>query len=190
MILSLSGYKGSGKNTVADYISQHYGFANQISFASTVKDILSTLFGWNRVKLDGLAQEDRNWRNQIDYYWSRKIGYDFTPNIAMKEFGTDVMRKWIPDIWVSIVEKKLLQLQNSPIIVTDTRFENEYEMLRNNGAIIVGIIKKTDKVFTHESDTTWLNFKLDYTLNNEKTFSELYTECDMMMTSFGIPKIA
>lgn len=190
MILSLSGYKGSGKNTVADYISQHYGFEDQISFASTVKDILSTLFGWDRTKLDGLTEEDRNWRNQLDHYWTHKIGYDFTPNIAMKEFGTDVMRKWIPDIWVSIVEKKLLQLQNSPIIVTDTRFENEYEMLRNNGAIIVGIIKKTDKVFTHESDKTWLNFKLDYTLNNEKTFSDLYTECDTMMTSFGIPKIS
>lgn len=190
MILSLSGYKGSGKNTVAQYLQDHYNFTHQIAFASTIKDILSALFGWDRIKLEGLTEEDRNWRNEPDQYWSDNLGKTFTPNGAMKEFGTDVMRQWIPDIWVSIVEKKLLELQNGHIIITDTRFDNEYAMLKKHNAVSIGVLKKSKIVFTHESDINWTKFELDYRINNDKTFSDLYLECDTIMQELKIHKVS
>jgi hypothetical protein len=185
MIISLSGHKGSGKNTVADYLTSNYGFTTQLAFASAMKDIMSMMFQWDRTKLDGLTKEDRIWRDTPDIYWSNKTNKIFTPNYAMKEFGSDVIRQWIPDIWVSIIERKL----DNNMIITDTRFQNEFDMLKENNAIMISINKKLDTTnLRHACDTTWMTFSFDYSLDNDGTIIELYEQCDKMMESYGILK--
>ena len=45
MIIGICGFKGSGKDTVADYLVKHKDFI-KISFASVLKDIITILFNW------------------------------------------------------------------------------------------------------------------------------------------------
>ena len=108
MLIGICGFKSSGKDTVADYLVNNYGFI-RITFASAVKDILSVMFDWPRTKLEGLTQEDREWREQIDPWWSNNLNIpNFSPRYAMQHIATDLFRNYFhKDIWIKIVENKL-----------------------------------------------------------------------------------
>ena len=44
-IVSICGFQGSGKDTIANYLIEKHGFI-KISFAGAIKDIASIMFGW------------------------------------------------------------------------------------------------------------------------------------------------
>ena len=134
MIISLTGLIGSGKDTVADHLIENYDFV-QLSFAESVKDALSKIFGWDREMLEGKTKEHREKRNQVDTWWGTQLGIpNFTPRFAMQNFGTDVMRKHFHDsIWVLSVKDKITRLQQKNpsvrIVISDSRYINELDML-------------------------------------------------------------
>ena len=134
MIISLTGLIGSGKDTVAVHLIEKYDFV-QLSFAESVKDALSKIFGWDRQMLEGKTKEDRDKRNQVDTWWATQLDIpNFTPRFAMQNFGTDVMRKHFNDnIWVLSVKDKITRLQQKNpsvrIVISDSRYGNELDML-------------------------------------------------------------
>lgn len=140
MIVSLTGLISSGKDTVADHLIEKYGFV-QLSFAESVKDALAKIFGWDREMLEGKTPEHREKRNQVDTWWAKQLGIPhFTPRWAMTTFGTDVMRKHFDDrIWVLSVKDKITRLQqkdpNTRIVISDARYVNELNMLRELGSL-------------------------------------------------------
>ena len=49
------------------------------------------MFGWPRDKLEGLTKEDREWREQVDYWWSETLNMpQLTPRYVMQYFATDL----------------------------------------------------------------------------------------------------
>ena len=52
MIIGLVGFISSGKGTCADYLVREHGFVKE-SFANSVKDAVSVVFGWDRQLLEG-----------------------------------------------------------------------------------------------------------------------------------------
>ncbi len=132
-IISLSGFIGSGKSTAAQHLVDKHGFV-AVSFASPLKDILSTVFGWDREQLDGLTAQSRKWRTTMDPYWSLKLGRMFSPRDALTEIGTDLFRnRFSTAIWVSSLEKKCMQLsyQGKDVVITDARFSNELALVQS-----------------------------------------------------------
>ena len=65
MLIGICGLINSGKDTLANVLIEEYSFKKD-SFASTLKDVLSVLFNWNRKLLEGDTEDSRNWRNQIE----------------------------------------------------------------------------------------------------------------------------
>ena len=65
MIIGVTGLIGSGKDTIADYLCTHKGF-KRISFAASLKDAVSSVFGWDREMLEGTTKSSRVWREQVD----------------------------------------------------------------------------------------------------------------------------
>ena len=51
MIVGITGLIGSGKDTVANYLVTQHDF-KRLSFASSVKDMLTAVFGWDRELLE------------------------------------------------------------------------------------------------------------------------------------------
>jgi hypothetical protein len=106
--------------------------------------------------------------------------------------GTDLFRKQFhPDIWVHIVEKKILdELSINPdskIIISDCRFPNEIAMIKKLvtkikklGAKLLHIQRNKPEWFDkyksgidceealklHVSETSWIREEFDYTINN------------------------
>jgi hypothetical protein len=170
-IISLSGLKGSGKDTVAEFLVTEKGFV-RLSFASALKDVLSILFHWNRKVLDGNTPEDRIKREEIDPYWSKKLGIpNFSMRKAMTLVGTDVFRNHFNEnIWVYQVEREILNLlerdPNTNIVISDTRFVNEITMLKSLGAKTV-LVQRQDP-------PEWYQSALEYNRMKNKEEARMY----------------
>lgn len=136
---------GSGKDTVADYLVEKHGFV-RASFAKWVKDAVAVIFGWDREMLEGRTPESREWRDQIDEWWSQELDMEITPRGVLQQFGTEIMRNGFhQDIWVLAAKRWIAQNRDKKIVFTDTRFLNELAMLRGENAILVGIYRKQPK---------------------------------------------
>lgn len=139
ILIGVVGFIGSGKDTVADMLIEQ-GFRKD-SFARTLKDACSVLFGWDRQLLDGTTKESREWREIPDPYWSKETGDpQFTPRKALQLFGTEAVREtFAQDFWVSTVVKRWLDDGKPNTVITDCRFPNEINAIRRNGGKVIHV---------------------------------------------------
>jgi hypothetical protein len=134
MILGVTGFIGSGKDTVADYLCTFHGF-KRLSFAASLKDAISNIFGWDRELLEGTTKTSREWREKVDPWWSERLGKEITPRWVLQYWGTEVCRNGFhQDIWVASVENKLRNAKDN-IVITDCRFINEVEAIKKAGGV-------------------------------------------------------
>lgn len=142
LIFGMCGLAGSGKDTAANYVEQHYQSLGlktaRVKFATALKDIASILFSLDRQKLEGITPEDREWREQELPEWSEKLEHPVTPRILLQILGTDILRTYLhPNIWVSCLDMKLKSPEYEDIdvfVITDCRFPNELQWLADTGA--------------------------------------------------------
>ena len=185
MIIGVCGLIGSGKGTVADILEGVQGF-KKVSFADSLKDSVSHVFGWPRHLLEGDTAESREWREQIDSWWASRLDNPtITPRWVLQYWGTDVCRHGFhQDIWLASLERKLSNGGN--FIIPDTRFPNEVEMIqRLNGQVwrvkrgqdpewlttyVKTGIKPAD---IHASEYMWSTSKFDKIIYNDGTLKEL-----------------
>jgi len=194
-IIGLVGFIGAGKGTVGEHLRLH-GY-KQASFAGAMKDTASVLFGWDRALLEGDTVESRVFREEKDEFWSSRFGYDFSPRLALQLLGTEAGRDvFHKDVWIYALENRIKQLPN--VVLTDTRFPNEIEFIRSKGGIIIQVERgpKPDwyrlalemnkfspdiynkqhlelEKKVHVSERAWIGQKIDYTINNDGTLSDL-----------------
>lgn len=195
MIIGLCGLIGAGKGTVADILAEQ-GFT-KVSFADKLKDGVSTIFGWDRALLEGDTVESREWREQVDQFWTKETGRTITPRILLQEFGTDCMRNGFHDgVWVSLLKQHIL---NNPgnYVIPDVRFRNEQDMIRELSGQIwrvqrgevpewygCAMLDNTtggnlmEAYDVHESEYKWidLNNKFDTTIYNNTTLEHFTAE--------------
>ena len=118
MIVGFVGLIGAGKDTAADYLVNFHNFRRD-SFASTLKDAVSDVFGWDRTLVDGRTQESRAWREQVDEWWANRLNIpNLTPRWVLQFWGTEVFRQGFhSDIWIASLENKLRKTKDN-IVVT------------------------------------------------------------------------
>ena len=203
MIVSLSGLIGSGKNAVAEYLVKEHGFV-QDSFAASLKDAVSAIFGWDRTMLEGSTKEAREEREKVDQWWATRLGIPhLSPRWALQYFGTDVCRNHFHnDIWLASVENRLRKKAAENVVISDSRFFNELDMLRNVGAIIAVVQRGTapewwpvakeahsnpesylimQQSTIHPSEWDWAGYKFDTVIDNNRTLDDLYQLADTLV---------
>jgi len=204
-IIGLSGFAGSGKSTVAEYLVRQHGFV-RLSFASAVKDITASAFAWDRQRLEGATPQDRTWREQPDDFWSQRMGKPFSPRYALQYIGTDVFRNHVlSSIWADLVIAKIRGIDTTEnIVIDDVRFVNEREVLRKIGTRFLLLRLAQFPSFIHEqlwttarkglspanvaglkalhtSEWEWLqdsNVAYDDEIVNQGSYDDLYAEVD------------
>ena len=137
-LIAICGFEGSGKDTVATLLS-HHGFV-AVAFADTLKQAVASIFGWDYELLKGCSVESRQWREKVDPYWENELGIKgLTPRKVLQYIGTDVMRQHFhKDIWLLSLKKKMIQLLiNHHVVVTDCRFPNEVDLIKELGGRVI-----------------------------------------------------
>ncbi len=131
MIVGTVGFMGSGKGTVGDILALQHGF-KPMSFAGSLKDAASNIFGWERKLLEGDTDESRKFREQEDAWWTEKLGFKMSPRIALQKMGTEGIRNvFHPDIWILSLQQKLKS--GVDYVITDVRFPNELDFITSLG---------------------------------------------------------
>ena len=207
MIIGICGFIGSGKDTVADYLVNFHGFRRE-SYASSLKDAVSSVFGWDRILLEGRTLESREWREQVDNWWSTRLNIPhLTPRWVMQNFATEICRNnFHEDIWVASLEYKLSNTSDN-IIITDCRFLNEYNTIKKLGGQIIRVKRGPEPEWyphvksalsgdsiskslllrnygVHESEWAWYGFDSDIIIENDDSIEELYKKVYLFINSF------
>jgi hypothetical protein len=184
-IFGIVGAIGSGKDTIGDYLICTHNF-KRIAFAGKVKDVAALVFGWDRDMLEGATKESRAWREEVCPYWK------ITPRSALQKIGTEMFRAHIDDaIWIKSVSKEVSKSEQN-IVITDCRFENEIQAIRDLGGRIIYVERgvrpdwasSPDKMTEEERHylaihiTDWNVYKFgesaDYKIMNNGTLEDLY----------------
>jgi hypothetical protein len=203
MIIGFVGFIGSGKDTAADYLVNFHGFRRD-SFASTLKDAVANVFGWDRTMLEGRTKASREWRDQVDTWWANRLSIpNLTPRWILQQWGTEVCRKsFHDDIWIASLENKLRSTPDD-IVITDVRFPNEINAIHNAGGKVFRIKRgpepawfddavnynqgptnmswalskmRLDNLKVHASESSWIGLNLDAEIDNNNTIDDLFEQ--------------
>lgn len=198
MIIGICGLIGAGKDTAADYLVNFHEFKRE-SYAGTLKDAVAAVFGWDRELLEGRTKAAREWREQIDPWWSQRLDMpNLTPRLALQLWGTEVCRKaFHDDIWIASVENKLRTTKDH-VVISDCRFPNEIASIRRAGGRIIRIVRGPDPEWytiaesanrgdnkarewlglngIHASEFSWAGTEFDMIIDNNGSVEDLYTQ--------------
>jgi hypothetical protein len=203
MIIGVCGFIGSGKDTIADYLVNFHEFRRE-SFANSLKDAVSKVFGWDRTMLEGRTKQAREWREQVDPWWADRLDMpELTPRWILQYWGTEVCRTGFhDDMWIASLENKLRNSTDN-IVISDCRFPNEIKSIKSAGGIVVRVkrgpepdwyndavdmnsgdrcvnwaiaTRRMDLRKIHASETAWVGTKFDYVLNNDGSIDDLFAQ--------------
>ena len=173
MRIALSGLKRSGKDTIGSYLIQNYS-CKRFAFADEVKRLARELFP------EEFVQNDKP--------------------VDLLQWLGNTMRQRNPDVWINRVST-MIQLTKDPVpnlVVTDVRYPNEVQALKNLGFTIVKVqvpvevsverckateVNFTEELLLHESEQLAQSNEqyYDYIIENTGTLEELYSKVDEMV---------
>jgi hypothetical protein len=210
MIIGIAGFQGSGKDTIADYLCNIYGFKRD-SFAATLKDAVAAVFGWDRELLEGRTKESRAWRETVDAWWANRLNMpNLTPRLVLQKWGTEVARSaWHDDTWIASLENKLVKAHND-IVITDVRFPNEIQAVRNAGGVVIRVVRGVEPEWydlavatnegtfnhmkqaypeVHPSEWAWIGTDFDAVIdNNADGLDPLFAQVKSLVTNLQAAK--
>ena len=176
MIVGIVGNKNVGKDTLADYLVEKKDFI-KYAFADPLKCCLKELFGLTDEQLYGDKKE------VIDPVWNT------TPRELLQFFGTEVMQYKIQDLLPNLkrtfftkrFEQFIEANHNKNIVVSDTRFQHEIDIIKKYNGIIIKITRdEASKTYlNHISEADIDNLTgIDFELLNNNSLNEAYKQID------------
>jgi len=186
-LIGISGKAGSGKDIVGKIIQKT--LTNQQNelweikkFAYKLKLISSILTG-----IDIKNFEDQSFKEtELGPQWNTnpagKIGTvwacPMTVRQLLQKLGTDALRHNLHrNVWINALFADYVY--NSKWIITDVRFKNEYESIKNKGGILIRVNRPgygtSMKALAndHISETELDGYDFDYTIENNGSLEDL-----------------
>lgn len=168
MLIGISGRARTGKDTTADYIIKKLKEHSKASFAEPIKKMLRAGLGLTHEHTDGALKDVIH------------PLYGVTPRHMMQTLGTQWGRHLIhDDIWVL----RANELDLSKAIISDVRFNNEADFIRNHGYLI-HIVRASAPKLDHESERGIEFHPRDFLIRNHDTKRNLYLQIDNLLHNF------
>ena len=177
MLIGLTGYAQSGKDTVAEYLVEHYGY-RRIAFADPLREALyrldpkvtiADMVGVSlKVAVDGLG-----WENvKVDSAEVRGM---------LQRMGTEVGREMFgQNFWVDLAMKGVSKFDK--VVFTDVRFPNEYKSIKEREGTVWRVERLgVGAVNNHASETAMDDIRVDGIITNNSTKDDLFATIDYLM---------
>lgn len=172
MIIGLSGYARSGKDTVAELLVLNYGF-KRLAFADGIREAL--------LALNPILHDGHRLNELVGMYgWEVAKAKDEVRRL-LQVMGTEVGRKLInEDVWVWLLFNKVNT--NERIVIPDVRFPNEARMIEQQGGEVWRINRHNHSaVNNHISEHALDNHMFKRVVYNDNTLDDLSDEIFMLM---------
>jgi dephospho-CoA kinase len=196
MLIGITGKIGAGKSLSSRILERYHNFT-EYTMAGPLKK-MATSIGFTEEEVNG-TQEQKLVKNK---YW------DVSGREFLQKFGTEVCRDALPRIinmnfnnrtlWCRIFEIYYEEhKKNMNVVVSDCRFKDELDLIKELGGITVKIIRNdtiTDNTIStshkcHPSEL--LEYKTNFVINNNGYLQDLTHKIEEMlyMIKIGYHKI-
>jgi len=205
MLIGVTGLAQHGKDTVGRYLVENYGF-QRFAFADTLKSMALALDPW--VVYMGTDAITEVVPEPLRLSWLvDAIGWEQAKrNTEVRRFlqvlGTEGVRDHLGEnTWVQAVQDQLVQADvledavgygiysgSKHGVITDTRFPNEAEFVRQFGTLVRVFRPNFDNGLdqSHPSERSVMSLQADFTLVNDGTVQDLYAQVDDYMAQMGV----
>ena len=187
MIIGVNGFKGAGKDTIADHLVSKYGF-EKTSFAALLKQSVCALFD---ISLDDIER----WKSdpkaivsiQADWYdssdrnpdpaWVPETKISFTFRQFLQRFGTEAHRDIFGyNFWVDNLMQNLDWEKD--YVISDARFENELKAITHKFGFNWNVERPGYEGEDHASEVAPDPDLIDYYIYNIGTVEFLRDQVD------------
>lgn len=181
--IAISGKANSGKDTVAKMFSDikitpDVGFNTakiKVALADPIKDIIRIMFP--RTKRSTLYGPSKNRSEKIPGAFLNNE--QLTYRKLLQNLGTEVGRGYKESIWLDVLDYKAEKAEKkwtSLFIVTDVRFRNEFDHLKNKGFTMIRVVRDSQLSLNHSSEIeqeTIADSEFDIIIENNSTKDDL-----------------
>jgi hypothetical protein len=191
MLIAFSGLKGAGKDTAAQVLVDEFGFT-KISFAEALRQLLmiinpeisfEDMWGVNCRRLSQIVKESGWDEAKRNYPEVRRL---------MQVTGTEGVRMLFGEnAWIDILARRYPDLSNDETryVITDCRFDNEVDFVRNQGGMLVWVDRKGLVSDGHASESDHIKELASVVLHNDETIDEFHEDVRFVLHIRGIDKI-
>lgn len=182
MIIGLTGYAQSGKDTVASILVEKYGYT-RIAFADAIRDLLYEMDPPVPVGV-GTEKHIIGLRNHIDVYGWDAGKQNPIVRSMLQNLGVGARTVFGEDFWV---QQALRQVHfEGNYVITDVRFPNEANAIRKYDNSQIWRIKRNgvNAVNQHVSETAMDGEKVDQIFMNSGSLEDLNALIGVRMRAY------
>ena len=168
MLIGLTGYAQSGKDTLAEILVSKFGFT-RVAFADPIRDFCYEA----NPMISHVGNEPVFLRTVVD-----RDGWDKAKQISgvrrlLQNVGVAARNNFGQDFWVMQAMQKVRY--ESRIVVTDVRFINEAEWIKNyEDSHIWRVVRPgVEAVNNHVSESQMAEYKVDQVFLNDGSLEDL-----------------
>lgn len=166
ILIGIAGPAQSGKSTLAGEFRRLVMFRGQKyaekPFAGPLKRMLASI---------GVDVSDLSKNAPVAFLDGR-----ITPRIMMQTLGTEWGRSLLPDLWLRVWQRELDDNTHT-VCVPDVRFDNEAELIRELGGIVIHIQRNPTAdmlaVPAHTSEAGIAHVKGDIIFRNDRDIEKM-----------------
>lgn len=175
-LIGITGFKRSGKDTAGEYfINKGY---IKYAFAGPLKKACQEIFMFSDEQTEGDDKEKHDNRWNIS---ARQV---------FQRFGTEIFRERLSDFYPEMenikenfwtyrfkiwYQEQLEKNKDVLIVVTDVRFDNEVDIIKELGGIIIKVERnQVTNLDEHKSETSIGKIKHDYLVKNDSDIEKYY----------------
>jgi len=200
-IIGISGYAGSGKDTVADLLEKFYGI-KKMGFADPLREMamaidpivhLGVVWGDTTGEYppelpDGFGVRTVRYSDALEEHGYNEAKFKY-PEIRrfLQHLGTDAVRNVLGDsTWTDLaIDRALATLMRpewSGVSFADVRFRNEAAVVQDQGGVVIRVNRPdvgpaSDHISEHDLD----GYLYDYIIENDGTLEDLRSRVDVFM---------
>lgn len=161
MKVAIHGKAGVGKDTMVNYMISKYG-GTKLAFSDPIYEIM--------------------------YYAQEVCGFDKEKDRKfLQQIGTEWARNKDPNVWVNIALERSKKIKTN-VYITDIRFPNEYEAVRNDEDWLIVKIKRDEELIennrigngnsNHISEKGLEDSLFNIIIYNNSTLDNFYKQID------------
>ncbi len=208
-LVGLCGGIGCGKSTAAEHLMEDYGF-EELSFAQKLKDVCADLFNIPKENLFGTQEQKTepiphlgvvpSTVAYMGHPWGARVSQPWTGRWVLEWMGTNACRTVWEPVWIESVRKQVEDARENgygfgnPVrhVVSDVRFQNEADMIRQLGGIVVRVEVEgaSHETTGHASDGWYAEAEVDFVVKAPKPGLDILRgRLDEVMDRFAVERI-